>query len=102
MSIIIIETQNLKTASPTGLLSTPLLETDQARALFLNLADGQKVPPCQMSATVLYYVVEGQGLLNVESEQAELQTGSLVVVPAGTTRSISATTQMRVLAVQLL
>jgi len=50
----------------------------------------------------LYYVVEGQGLLYVENEQAELQTGSLVVVPPGTTRSISATTQMRVLAVQLL
>jgi len=102
MSITIIETQDLTTFSPTGVLSTSLLETDQARALFLNLAGGQKVKPCLMSTTVLYYVVEGQGLLYVENEQAELQTGSLVVVPPGTTRSISATTQMRVLAVQLL
>ena len=102
MSITIIETQDLTTFSPTGVLSTSLLETDQARALFLNLAGGQKVKPCLMSATVLYYVIEGQGLLYVENEQAELQTGSLVVVPPGTTRSISATTQMRVLAVQLL
>ena len=102
MSIMIIETQNLTTTSPNGVLSTPLLETNQVRALFLNLSGGQKVSPCQMSATVLYYVVEGQGSLHVESEQVKLRTGSLVVVPAGTTRSISASTPMRVLAVQLL
>jgi len=102
MSIMIIETQNLITSSSTGVLSTPLLETEQVRSLFLNLGEGQKVPPCQMSAPVLYYVVEGQGYLQVESERAELQTGTLVLVPAGTTRSISATTSMRVLAAQLL
>ena len=102
MSINIIETQDLTTFPQTGALSTSLLMTDQAQVLFLNVAGGQKVKPCQMSVTVLYYVVEGQGLLYVESEQAELQTGSLVVVPPGTTRSILATTQMRVLAVQLL
>lgn len=102
MSIMIIETQNLTTSSLTGVLSTPLFETNQVRTLFLNLVSGQNVPPCQMSAPVLYYVVEGQGSLHVESEQAELRTGSLAVVPAGTTRSISAATPMRVLAVQLL
>ena len=102
MSIMIIETQNLTTTLTTGVLSTPLLETNQVRTLFLNLAGGQKVAPCQMSATVLYYVVEGKGSLHVESEQAELQTGSLTVVPASTTLSISATTPMRILALQLL
>ena len=102
MSIKIIETHNLITISPNGVLSTPLLETEQVRSLFLNLAGGQKVPPCQMSAPVLYFVVEGQGSLFVESEHAEMQTGSMVLVPAGTTRSISAATPMRVLALQLL
>jgi len=95
MSIMIIETQNLTSTSS-------LLETDQVQSLFLHLDEGQKVPPCYMSTTVLYYVVEGQGSLHVESEQAELRTGSLAVVPAGTKRSISASTPMRVLAVQLL
>ena len=102
MSILSIETQNLITSSSTGVLSTPLLETEQVRSLFLNLGEGQKVPPCQMSAPVLYYVVEGQGSLHVESEQAELHSGTMAVVPANTTRSISAATIMRVLAIQLL
>jgi quercetin dioxygenase-like cupin family protein len=83
-------------------LSTPLLETNQVRALLLNLDSGQKVAPCQMSATVLYFVIEGQGYLYMESEQAELKTGMLIMIPAGATRSISATTPMRVMAMQLL
>jgi len=70
--------------------------------LLLNLAAGQAVAPCQMSVIVLYYVVEGQGYLRVEDERAELRTGSLAVVPAGATRSISADERMRVLAVQVL
>ena len=95
MTITIIETRNLTSSSK-------ILATDQVESMFLHLDEGQKVPPCQMSAMVLYYVIEGQGSLILESEQAELRTGSLAVVPAGTTRSISAATPMRVLAIQLL
>jgi len=39
---------------------------------------------------------------HVEDERAELRAGSLAVVPAGATRSISAAERMRVLAVQML
>lgn len=102
MNIKIIETQDLKYSPSGGVISTPLIETEQVRSLILKLAAGQKVPPCQMSAPVLYYVVEGQGSLFVESEHADLQTGSMVLVPAGTTRSISAATPMQVLAIQIL
>ena len=101
MSVQIVETHVIDSAL-AGALSTPLLNTDKLRALLLNLAGGQAVAPCQMSVTVLYYVVEGQGHLDVEDEQAELRAGSLAVVPAGATRSISADERMRVLAVQML
>jgi len=102
MSVRIVETHSLTDFSPAGVLSTPLLNTDKVRALLLNLAAGQAVAPCQMSATVLYYVVEGRGHLHVEDERAELRAGSLAVVPAGATRSISADERMRVLAFQML
>jgi len=95
MTITVIETYNLTSSSK-------ILETDQVQTMFLHLVEGQKVPPCLMSATVVYYVVEGQGMLHVESEQAELHSGTMAVVPANTTRSISAATPMRVLAIQLL
>jgi quercetin dioxygenase-like cupin family protein len=82
--------------------ATSLIGTDKVRALLVNLDAGQSLSPCQMSCPVLYYVIEGQGVLNVGDEQASVKAGSLVVVPAEAVRSISADKRMRVLAVQLL
>jgi len=100
MTLSILDTSHLTSFSSEGPLPTPLLNTDQVRALLLNLEAGQSVSPCQMTSTVLYYVIEGQGNLRVKEERGSLQTGSLAVVPPGATRSISAETRMRVLAIQ--
>ena len=103
MTIQIVETKDLKALLPdgVGVTPTPLIDDSKVCTLLVDLAAGQSVGPCQMSTTVLYYVVEGQGHLRVEDEQAELQTGSLAIVPAGTVRAISAAGQMRILAVQI-
>ena len=104
MAIRIVQIEEVKNLKPGGasVAPTPLIDTDTVRALLLNLAAGQAVAPCQMPTTVLYYVIEGKGHLRVEGEQAELQTGSLVLVPAKAVRVISAAEPMRVLAVQVL
>ena len=102
MTITVIATSQLKESSPVSIRSTPLLEAQNIRSLLLNLNTGQAVPPCKMSVTVLYYVIEGHGTIRVESEQAELDAGSLVIVPAEATRSIAAVECMRILAVQAL
>jgi quercetin dioxygenase-like cupin family protein len=102
MNIQIVETNHLKDFSLDGVRSTPLLDAGKLRALLLNLEAGQAVSPCQMSVPVMYYVIEGQGHLHMGDEQAGLQTGSLVVVPAKAVRSIAADERMQVLAVQLL
>ena len=101
MTLRIVDTSSLTGFSSDGVLSTPLLDAGKVRALLLNLEAGQAVAPCQMSTTVLYYVIEGQGHLRVEGEQAELHTGSLVLVPAKAVRVISAAEPMRVLAIQM-
>jgi quercetin dioxygenase-like cupin family protein len=101
MNIHIVETDGLKAFSPDGASSTRLLDAGKVGALLLNLEAGQSVAPCQMSVTVLYYVIEGQGTIRVMDEQGRLQTGSLTVVPPGAIRSISADERMRVLALQL-
>ena len=102
MTYRIVETEGLAGFSPNGVRPIPLLDTDKVRALLLNLEAGQSVAPCRMSSTVLYYVIEGQGQLQVEEEQAQLRTGSLTMVPAGAERFISAVQPMRVLAIQAL
>ena len=101
MAIRVIETGALQDFSSSGPLMMPLAQAGQGRVLLLNLEAGQSVAPCQMSATVLYFVVAGRGRLHVGEEQAELQDGSLAVVPAGALRHLSARERMRVLAVQI-
>jgi quercetin dioxygenase-like cupin family protein len=96
-----IETNTMREISLSGVLSMPLLDAGKARALLLSLDAGQAVAPCQMPFLVLYYFINGQGQMHVENEQTEFQTGSLVAVPAGAVRSISASHQTRVLAVQI-
>ena len=99
MSIDVVETSGFKNIEVPA---TSLIGTDKVRVLLVNLDAGQSLSPCQMSCPVLYYVIEGQGVLSVGEEQASLKTGSLTVVPAGAVRSIAAREHVRVLAVQSL
>jgi quercetin dioxygenase-like cupin family protein len=101
MSIHNVETNDLRDFSPGAVHVTSLVDAGKVRALLLNLEAGQSVAPCQMSVTVLYYVIEGQGALRVMDEPVRLKTGSLTVVPPGAIRSISADERMRVLALQV-
>ncbi len=103
MTIPIIETRGLKDFPSTSAEIKPqrLIDADDVVALLVNVDADQAIEPCRMSASVLYYVIEGSGILIVEDERADLQTGSLARVPAGTVRSISATEHTRVLAVQV-
>lgn len=98
MSIDVVETNNLKNGEAQA---TMLISTNNMRALLVHLEAGHSLSPCQMSCSVLYYVIEGQGVLNVADKHASVKAGSLVVVPAEAVRNISADKQMRVLAVQL-
>ncbi|MFO7743696.1 MAG: cupin domain-containing protein [Anaerolineae bacterium] len=103
MTVAVIETEGMKDfpSSSTEIEPQRLIDGDDVVALLVNVDAGQAIEPCRMSASVLYYVIGGSGSLIVEDEQADVQTGSLALVPAGTVRSISATQPMRVLAVQV-
>lgn len=103
MTIPIIETEHMRDFSSSSAEIAPqrLIDADRVAALLVNVDAGQTLEPCRMSATVLYYVIEGQGVLHVEDEQGELQVGFLASVPAGAVRTISAVEPMRVLALQV-
>ncbi len=103
MTISIIKTRGFRDFPRNSSEIAPqrLIDSDNVTALLVNVDADQAIEPCLMSAAVLYYVIEGSGSLIVEGEQADLETGSLVLVPPGTTRSISATEPLRVLAVQV-
>lgn len=103
MTIRIVETKHLKDFPPSSAKIAParLLDADNIRTVLVNLDTDQAIAPCQMSATVLYYVIEGRGILRVGDEEVRLQAGSLALVPAGDVRTIAADEPIRVLGVQV-
>jgi len=79
----------------------PLLSVEGVQALLVRPAKGEAVEPCRMSQTVLYLVLSGQGDLRVETDEVDLQQGSLALVPRDAERTLQADEPMRVLAVQM-
>jgi len=71
------------------------------KAQTVCLKAGQTIPPCAMEHDVLFYFLEGSGRIIVDGDTTEVTAGTCVVVPkAVKSRSIAATTNMVVLAVQ--
>ena len=97
----VIDTESRQQFSPTDVQPITLHQSEGLVAVLLCLEPGQSVGPCVMSMRVLYSVMAGHGQLSVVEEQAELKAGSVVVVPAGVVRRLTAGERMRVLAVQV-
>jgi quercetin dioxygenase-like cupin family protein len=67
----------------------------------IALRAGGIIPSCAMSRDVMFYVINGSGEITIDGETRLLQTGEGCVVPASCrSRSISARTDMTILAVQ--
>lgn len=102
MTIQVIDVESMQKFSAEEAQHIILHQSDDLVTLLLCLEAGQAVGPCAMTTRVLYLVLAGQGQLSVAGEQEKLlNTSSLVVVPAGVVRSLSAKERSRVLAIQV-
>jgi quercetin dioxygenase-like cupin family protein len=102
MTIQVIEIDSVQEFSANEVQPIVLHQSEGLVTLLLCLEAGQAVGPCAMTTRVLYLVLSGQGQLNVTGEQEQLlNASSLVVVPAGVVRSLSARERSRVLAIQV-
>jgi mannose-6-phosphate isomerase-like protein (cupin superfamily) len=71
------------------------------KAQIMCLQSGQLIPPCKMQNDVLFYVIEGEGEIVVDNKKEALTTGINIVVPkSAESRSISAKSDLIILAVQ--
>ncbi|MEO0206733.1 MAG: hypothetical protein ABIL22_08700 [candidate division WOR-3 bacterium] len=71
------------------------------KAQIVCLKAGQMIPPCKMENDVLFYVIEGEGEIAVDDKREKLFPFASVIVPnEAISRSISAKTDMVILAVQ--
>jgi quercetin dioxygenase-like cupin family protein len=102
MTIQVIDVESMQKFLANEVQPIVLHQSEGLVTLLLCLEAGQAVGPCAMTTRVLYLVLSGQGQLNVAGEQGQLlNASSLVVVPAGVVRTLSAKERSRVLAIQV-
>ena len=102
MTIQVIDVESMQKFSADEVKPIMLHQSEGLVTLLLCLEAGQAVGPCTMTNRVLYLMLAGQGKLNVSGEHEQLLiTDSLVVVPAGVERTLSAKERSRVLAIQV-
>jgi mannose-6-phosphate isomerase-like protein (cupin superfamily) len=54
-------------------------ESSAFSARVVSLPPGAQIPPCEMSAYVLFYVVDGEAEVTVNSEKAVIATGQCLI-----------------------
>jgi len=71
------------------------------KAQLIYLRAKQVIPPCKMDNDVLFYVIEGKGEITVDNRREKLRAKVSVIVPKeAESRSISAESNLVILAVQ--
>jgi quercetin dioxygenase-like cupin family protein len=71
------------------------------KAQIICLKSGQVIPPCKMNNDVLFYIINGEGEITVDNKKEKLKSLISVVPKEAESRSISAKTDMVILAVQV-
>lgn len=70
-----------------GLNARKMFTSDRTELIHLVLGPGENLPQHSNPFDVIFYVLNGKGLLTVEGESAELETHDTVDVNAGMQRS---------------
>jgi quercetin dioxygenase-like cupin family protein len=96
-----IDIKKLVKYSDEGPAKEIFYDKGNLKAQVVCLKAGQIIPPCKMTNDVLFYIVEDEGVITVDNIKEELKSGVSVIVPKDAqSRSISAKTNMVILAVQ--
>ena len=75
-------------------------ESSEFSARVVSLPPGAQMPPCEMSAYVLFYVINGEAEVSVNSKKAVIATGQcLISEPA--TLSMKTKDGTRILGIQI-
>lgn len=87
--------------SDSGPAKNVFYDAGALKAQLNCLKSGQRIPPCEMSNDVLFFIISGEGIIIVDDKAENLAPLTSVVVPKeAESRSIEAKTDMVFLAVQ--
>jgi quercetin dioxygenase-like cupin family protein len=72
----------------------PLGQTDRIKVVLTCFEPGQQIPVHHPGVDMALVVLEGQGTVVAGDEEAEVGPGTIVIVPAGAARGITAVTRL--------
>jgi len=85
---------------PAGPEVEVVLDEKRVKVRRIDLAEGVKIPPCEMREDVVFVVLSGRVVFSSESSTSVIEAPGAVFIPGGSeTRSMSAESPARVLAV---
>lgn len=76
-----------------------MAENGDCRVLTLGLEAGHSVPAHSSASTVLMYVAEGNGQIQVGDEERKVRAGDLALCPPHLTHALAAAADQRLLVV---
>lgn len=53
--------------------------TDEFKSRIINLAKGEEIPECEMASYVIFYVIAGEAIVTVNSEESVINTGKCLI-----------------------
>ncbi|MEM1859699.1 MAG: cupin domain-containing protein, partial [Metallosphaera sp.] len=75
----------------------PVIRKDEYGAILVFFKPGQYIPTHAPDSDLIFYVIEGKGKAQIGDNQVEIDKGSILVVPKGVKRGITAETYMEAL-----
>ena len=57
--------------------------TKEFKARIINLSAGEEIPSCKMPSYVIFYIIDGEAVITVNSKELTIETGKcLITEPA--------------------
>ena len=53
--------------------------TKEFKTRIINLAAGEEIPQCEMASYVIFYVIEGEAIVTVNSHKSVINTGKCII-----------------------
>jgi len=72
----------------------PVLRKDEYGAIFIFLRPGQYIPIHNPNSDLILYIIQGRSKIQVEDKEYEIRESSIVIVPRGVRRGLTAETNL--------
>jgi len=82
-------------------VKTDLVVDPRFKLVTIGVETGVTIPPCIMKSEMVFFVADGNGSITADAETIKIEPGDIVMVPANTSRSITAEKRLSIMAIQV-